>query len=130
MFVISHNNHVVSHNSLLLPVIKRSIGGRYIVIHGQHKSLIAAGNRHFPDELHIMWSCLRLKALKIQVESVKAIGIRLIHQFFNELFPGTGGGHQSLCIKVLDTFLGAHILHHGPHLQSHVMGLIHVILTG
>ena len=66
------------------------IRDRNIVVHGKHQALFAAVHRHFPYKLDIMGASLRFQALKIQVKAIKAVGVRLCHKVFNELFPDRG----------------------------------------
>ena len=130
MFIISHDDYIIRHNPLLPSVIKGRIRGRDVIINGQHQPLLSAGHGQFPDELYIVGTGLCLQALKIQIESVKSIGIGFLHKVFNQFPARAGGGHKCLGIKVLHAFLRAYVFYHGPYLKPHLMGFVHVLLAG
>ena len=59
MFIISHNHHIIRHNSLFLQVIVRIVWLRHIIVYREHQPVLTAPHRQFPDKLDIVFSACR-----------------------------------------------------------------------
>ena len=121
MLVVPHNDDVIGHNSLFLPVIELIAGIGNVIIHGQHDPLFPAGYREFSDKLDIVNSGFLLNSLEIQIQSVQTILLHLGHQLLNQLLPRGGLRKQNLRLHV-----AAEIIDQGPHLEPHVMGFLYI----
>ena len=70
----------------------------------------------------------RLQTLKIQIDTVKSITVRLCHHIFNQFFAHRRPGKKHLRLHVLAAF-AAEIVEYRPDLQTFFMRPIHIDLS-
>ena len=125
MLIITHNNHIICDVALLFLVVETVIYRRNIVIDRQHQPFLSAGNRQLADKLDVMDARRRLQTLKIQIDTVKSITVRLCHHIFNQFFAHRRPGKKHLRLHVLAAF-AAEIVEYRPDLKTFFMRPIHI----
>ena len=125
MFIISHDNHIICHNSLFLTVVMIGITRRNIIINGQHNAICTARYGQLTDKLNIMLSTVQADLLKVNINSIDSILHCLIDQIVNQGLPMCCGRQDAVHINAVLIF---NIFNQCPHFKAHVMCLVHILL--
>ena len=128
MLVISHDNHIVRHHTLLGPVIMVRVSHRHIIVHRQHNAISSTGNGKLPDKLNKGFPCIQTDIFKVNVDAVQIILPRSCYQVADQIPSAVCAGKQLIHIHIRT--LGLHVAHKRPNLKPHPMRPVHIISRG
>ena len=129
MLVVSHDDHIIRHNALLLPVILLVVVLRDIVVHGEHDVVLPALHGQLPDELDVVLAALLRYHLKVHIDAVDPGLEHSRHQLVDEICPAGGAGEQRVGL-LLGADAPVEIPDSRPHLDVGLMGIVHILRAG
>ena len=89
MLIVSHDHDIIYKFCLFLPIIMLRVFRRYIMIHGKDQSLIRTGQGHFSYHLYIGFAHLFGHRLKVEINAVQTVFLRLFHHIVDKILPET-----------------------------------------
>ena len=123
MFIITHDDHIVRHNSLFLAVVILVVCHWYIIINRKNDIISAAHNGKLPDKFNKSIPCFSRQCLNVHIDPVQIKLDCLSDQLGNQILAG-GGSVQNTCnINLIGI---GNIFYKSPHFNSILMTVIHI----
>ena len=121
MLIVAHVNHIVAENAEFLSVVieVKARGIRHI--HRQIQLLFMAGQREFSDKLEILIYGLFFDELKVHIDAVVTVEIRIRNQGLNQLFA-----HRSLFQELTRCDRLVEVIEEGKYLEPLLMRLFDI----